>query len=653
MKLIEYITGSRRGREANRLEREAMGDPFLADAMQGYDSVEADHAGRVERLMREVELRSRKSSKIAMRRRIIAGWSAAAVLLAGASATLLYIYSPWIGGDGDFNDMAPALALAVPGAGEETAEDTGGNQSLEFSCLPEARMAAGADRFSEGSSEKGARIGQPNISVGRPNAKSVELPDRFAGGVAEQSPMTDQRHAGAAGAEVREESEDCGNVCVSVDMATVDSRTLAVVSASSRDSVTVHAAASFSSSADVDVAVSGAVPASVAVSRRHSGAVATVEKEVESNGGDGVSVQFRAAESFRADPVADSAAVAVVSVCDSFDVSVTREKIESFVSENVFITCGDADSLRTDLVAARSAVSDSSTAEAASVCDSLGGLAVASEKKPTAASRSVPVADEAKIFAGDSSTVPLSSSADASSSKSVAALAYVSDLVGVTTCVSVAGEGEGEGEALSGYAACTEDSAQGETDVTVGTATDSLYSGVPDRSVVCKPAASVIIADSVAAAEAAGNEISAIRVSESEAGDVHEPDLKVEAAQKIGKVKKRKSSRPVSNKDVTDALSGRIVSMAIPDSVVVVYDYPGFKGWCESHWKTLLTHRKDLAKGTVVIDFRVDEDRTISDIHIVSGVSPEVNEEAIKIMRAWPLWESSGKRRIRVIMECR
>lgn len=34
MKLTDYIFGSRRGREANRLEREAMADPFLADAVE-------------------------------------------------------------------------------------------------------------------------------------------------------------------------------------------------------------------------------------------------------------------------------------------------------------------------------------------------------------------------------------------------------------------------------------------------------------------------------------------------------------------------------------------------------------------------------------------------------------------------------------------
>ena len=32
MKLLDYIRGARKGKEAHRLEKEAMRDPFLADA---------------------------------------------------------------------------------------------------------------------------------------------------------------------------------------------------------------------------------------------------------------------------------------------------------------------------------------------------------------------------------------------------------------------------------------------------------------------------------------------------------------------------------------------------------------------------------------------------------------------------------------------
>ena len=50
MGLKDYIQGDRRGKEANRLEREAMSDPFLQDAMDGFDAVSGNHAQIIEQL---------------------------------------------------------------------------------------------------------------------------------------------------------------------------------------------------------------------------------------------------------------------------------------------------------------------------------------------------------------------------------------------------------------------------------------------------------------------------------------------------------------------------------------------------------------------------------------------------------------------------
>jgi Gram-negative bacterial tonB protein. len=47
MNLWRYIQGSRKGKEANRIEKEAMHDPFLADALAGYEQVKGDHSKRV------------------------------------------------------------------------------------------------------------------------------------------------------------------------------------------------------------------------------------------------------------------------------------------------------------------------------------------------------------------------------------------------------------------------------------------------------------------------------------------------------------------------------------------------------------------------------------------------------------------------------
>ena len=39
MKLLDYIRGARKGKEAHRLEKEAMREPCLADALEGYSRV--------------------------------------------------------------------------------------------------------------------------------------------------------------------------------------------------------------------------------------------------------------------------------------------------------------------------------------------------------------------------------------------------------------------------------------------------------------------------------------------------------------------------------------------------------------------------------------------------------------------------------------
>ena len=53
MQLKDYIKGNRRGKEANRFEREAMNDPFLYGAIDGFDTVAGDHAKIIEQMEEE------------------------------------------------------------------------------------------------------------------------------------------------------------------------------------------------------------------------------------------------------------------------------------------------------------------------------------------------------------------------------------------------------------------------------------------------------------------------------------------------------------------------------------------------------------------------------------------------------------------------
>ena len=63
MKLLDYIRGLRKGKEAHRLEKESMKDPFLADAMDGYGQVEGNHEQRIGQLRMQVSARATKKKE--------------------------------------------------------------------------------------------------------------------------------------------------------------------------------------------------------------------------------------------------------------------------------------------------------------------------------------------------------------------------------------------------------------------------------------------------------------------------------------------------------------------------------------------------------------------------------------------------------------
>lgn len=57
MNFIDYIKGNRKGKDAHRIEIEAMKDPFLSDAIEGYDSVKGDHIARISKMRASVHSR--------------------------------------------------------------------------------------------------------------------------------------------------------------------------------------------------------------------------------------------------------------------------------------------------------------------------------------------------------------------------------------------------------------------------------------------------------------------------------------------------------------------------------------------------------------------------------------------------------------------
>lgn len=54
MNLIDYIRSNRRGKLSNQIERKALNDPFLSEAIEGFDSVIGNHAEHVLKLQKKV-----------------------------------------------------------------------------------------------------------------------------------------------------------------------------------------------------------------------------------------------------------------------------------------------------------------------------------------------------------------------------------------------------------------------------------------------------------------------------------------------------------------------------------------------------------------------------------------------------------------------
>ncbi len=102
MKWMDYIRGLRKGKEAHRIEREAMNDPFLSDALEGFDSVKGDHARRVEELQERFAAthmprhRHLPTPSAPSRHRSLRRWSIAASLLVAVlgGSYLLWMKAP-------------------------------------------------------------------------------------------------------------------------------------------------------------------------------------------------------------------------------------------------------------------------------------------------------------------------------------------------------------------------------------------------------------------------------------------------------------------------------------------------------------------------------------------------------------------------------
>lgn len=88
-RIWDYLRGNRMGKEVNRLEREALSDPFLYEALQGLEKVEGDHEKYLAGLFMRMQKTGGEKKTFRLFYRL--SLAAACLLVAGWALWLLYV----------------------------------------------------------------------------------------------------------------------------------------------------------------------------------------------------------------------------------------------------------------------------------------------------------------------------------------------------------------------------------------------------------------------------------------------------------------------------------------------------------------------------------------------------------------------------------
>lgn len=90
MSLLDYINGQRKGTDAHRIEKNSMTDPFLHEALEGFDAVDDNHMARIKQI--QDNIRKRNSKAQPKRRLILQATVAAAVVVVITIAGSLLVF---------------------------------------------------------------------------------------------------------------------------------------------------------------------------------------------------------------------------------------------------------------------------------------------------------------------------------------------------------------------------------------------------------------------------------------------------------------------------------------------------------------------------------------------------------------------------------
>lgn len=64
MKFLDYIKGQRKGKDAHRIEKDSMKDPFLYEAIDGFDSIDDNHIERINNIQNRLKAKSKTKNKV-------------------------------------------------------------------------------------------------------------------------------------------------------------------------------------------------------------------------------------------------------------------------------------------------------------------------------------------------------------------------------------------------------------------------------------------------------------------------------------------------------------------------------------------------------------------------------------------------------------
>ena len=84
--IIDYLRGKRKGKAANRLEREAMQDSFLYEALEGYEKFQSSHAENILFLQNKIKKQEKKKNVV------LQYWLAAACIAGLLGFSLFFLF---------------------------------------------------------------------------------------------------------------------------------------------------------------------------------------------------------------------------------------------------------------------------------------------------------------------------------------------------------------------------------------------------------------------------------------------------------------------------------------------------------------------------------------------------------------------------------